>query len=218
MSSNGPAVTAKAGVGEPAEPESKSRVGAGESPRVAPEAAKRNQRDVQRGSKASLAPDAFVERTHSYLWANVVLADQKAGFLFAGLAATLAYIHEKGISQRWLVNPKTWGPGSWLEFLAVAGLIVGAALALLVVLPRFSGARRGVVYWKAITGFKSAGTYVGHVRERSPSDLHEEMLRHCFELAQVAEKKFRLFNLALWSGAVGLVATLLSLAVFNSSP
>lgn len=90
----------------------------------------------------------------------MVLADQKAAFLFVSLAATLAYLHEKDISRRWLADPRAWGLENWLAFLAVAGLLGGVALALLVVLPRFSGATRGVVYWKAIAGFESGDSEV----------------------------------------------------------
>lgn len=159
----------------------------------------------------------FEERTHSYLWENVVLADQKAAFLFAGLAAALAYLHEKGISRRWLVDPGTWGSENWLAFLAVAGLIGGAAFALLVVLPRFSGAARGVVYWKAIAGFEDGSSYAQHVKGLSQSDLREAILSHSFELARIAKRKFRMFHVALWTGAIGLVSALLYLGLFGSA-
>lgn len=190
---------------------------------LAPEEASQAVPDEALAKRAGEKPEAdpsglgaFEERTHSYLWENVVLADQKAAFLFAGLAATLAYLHEKGISRRWLADPRAWGLENWLAFLAVAGLLGGAALALLVVLPRFSGATRGVVYWKAIAGFESGGSYARHVRSLSQGDLHEAILSHSFELAQIAKRKFRVFNLALWVGAVGLVSALLHLALFSS--
>lgn len=158
----------------------------------------------------------FEERAHSYLWENVVLADQKAAFLFAGLAATLAYLHEKDISRRWLTAPQTWGVENFLAFLAVIGLLGGAALALLVVLPRFSGATRGVVYWKAIAEFETGNSYAQYVMSLSQHDLHEAILAHSFELARIAKRKFCLFQLALWTGAMGLVSALLHLALFTS--
>jgi|GEM_PF-3279913 len=198
----------------PPELEGKTLLEPEEANQAAPEEALAKRPDEQ-SETAAPGLGAFEERTHSYLWENVVLADQKAAFLFAGLAAALAYLHEKGISRRWLADPKTWGAENWLAFLAVAGLIGGAALALLVVLPRFSGAPRGVVYWKAIARFKSGGSYAQHVRGLGQSDLHEAILSHCFELARIAKKKFGLFHLALWIGAVGFVSALLHLAIFG---
>lgn len=167
---------------------------------------------------SSVDLDSFAEKAHSYVWENVVLADQKAGFLFAGLAATLAYLHEKGISRIWLTSPKTWELENWLAFLAVAGLIAGAMLALFVVLPRFSGAKRGVVYWKAIAGFQDAAEYTYQVRRLGQDDLHDAVLCHCFELARIAKRKLGLFHLALWLGGVGLLSALLHLALFPTSP
>jgi hypothetical protein len=199
----------------PPELEGKTLLAPEEASQAAPEEALAKRP----GDQPETAPPglgAFEERTHSYLWENVVLADQKAAFLFAGLAATLAYLHEKGISRRWLADPRAWGLENWLAFLAVVGLLGGAALALLVVLPRFSGATRGVVYWKAIAGFESGSRYARHVRSLSQSDLHEAILSHSFELAQIAKRKFRVFHLALWTGAVGLVSALLHLALFSS--
>jgi len=73
-----------------------------------------------------------------------------------------------------------------------------------------------VVYWKAIVGFKDSSSYAQHMRSLSQSDLHEAILSHGFELAQIAKRKFRVFHIALWTGAVGLVAALLCLALFGS--
>ena len=185
-----------------------------DEPGEAPEKALSRLLDKQSESKVTPGLDSFGERTHSYLWANVVLADQKAVFLFAGLAATLAFLHEKDITRRWLANPTSWRVEEWLAFLAVAGLVGGAAIALLVVLPRFSGSKRGLVYWQAIAGFEDATSYARHVRGLRAGDLQEAVLGHCFELAKLAERKFRVFHLALWVGAGGLVSTLLSLALF----
>ena len=213
----GPVGEAKVAASVPPELEGKTLLAPEEASQAAPEEGLAKLPDEQQPEgQAPAGLGAFEERTHSYLWENVVLADQKAAFLFAGLAATLAYLHEKGISRRWLTDPRAWGLENWLAFLAVVGLLGGAALALLVILPRFGGATRGVVYWKAIASFQDSSSYTQHVKSLGQSDLHEAMLSHCFELARIAKKKFRLFHLALWTGSAGLVSALLYLAFFSS--
>lgn len=156
----------------------------------------------------------FADHVHNYLWNNVALADQKATFLFAGLAAALAFLDQKGVARSWLSDPRGWQLDSWLAFCAVAGCLVGATLAVAVVLPRLAGAQRGIIFWRSIARFKDGVGYARHVRALRRGDLEEAVLRHAFELASIAKRKFRVFNLALWSGAVGLMSALLYLTFY----
>jgi hypothetical protein len=160
---------------------------------------------------------SFAGAVHENISQNIQFADQKAGFLFAAVAAMLAFLYQKGITTAWMKNPASWHPGDYVAFAAVFGLAVGAFFAVAVVLPRTGGDSKGdsegLVFWKSIAKYKNAEAYANKVREPQ-SDLTEEMLHHCYELAKNCKLKYLFVHIAGWCGGIGLLASILFLVFF----
>ena len=135
-------------------------------------------------------------------------------FLFAGVATMTAFLHGRGITKLWFKDPRQWAIPDAIAFIAVAGLLVGAALAVFVILPRLGGAARGIVFWNAITLFENGKEYAAHVQKCDPAELAAAKLEHCHELARVCRRKYRIVAWALWCGSIGLVASVAYLALY----
>lgn len=160
------------------------------------------------------AADSFGSDVHSYIREYIQFADQKAAFLFAGVAAMTAFLHGRGITKLWFKDPRQWAIPDAIAFIAVTGLLVGATLAVFVVLPRLGGAARGIVFWNAITLFENGKDYAAHVQKCDPAELATAKLEHCHELARVCRRKYRIVAWALWCGSFGLLASVAYLALY----
>ncbi|MFQ5657510.1 MAG: Pycsar system effector family protein [Candidatus Methylomirabilales bacterium] len=159
------------------------------------------------------ANDFFASDVHKSLRESIVFSDQKAALLFTGVLAVLAYLHEKGVTRRWLIDPRNWLLADALAFVAVVGLVIGALCALSVVVPRFRGSVHGLVFWKTIASFPSREEYADRVIKLGASELTQAKLEDCYGLAQICRRKFQAVNLAIWSASIGLLAAVLYLAV-----
>lgn len=151
----------------------------------------------------------FVEFTHQYVREYIQLADQKAAFLFAGGTALLAFLHKSGVSTRWLTPVMQWNVLDIVAFVAMTALAVGILLAVWVVVPRTSGSRRGLLFWEAIADYDSGREYSDDLRQLSTATLSQVTAEHCFDLARVCRKKYRVLRAAIWAGSLGLAAAVL---------
>ena len=166
---------------------------------------------------ASAVPDAiaaYAEHIHDYVGEYIRLADQKAAFVFSACAALLAFLYQKGVSQRWLKVPTGWGVGDAIAFLAMLGLGAAAFVAVGVIVPRLYGSRQGFFFWTAITHFGSPARYAEAALQVRPADLVRAQLEHTFELSRICRQKYRVLNVSIVFGAVGLYASLLYLLLF----
>lgn len=151
----------------------------------------------------------FIGSVHEYVREYIALADQKATFVFAGATALLAFLYTSGVSDRWLKLPQTWGILDLVALVAMVGLAIGAFLALLVVIPRTPGSRRGFIFWEAVARHKSGRDYADELSTLSPASLFQIKAEHTFDLAGVCRRKYRMLRWSLWIGAVGLGASLI---------
>jgi hypothetical protein len=154
----------------------------------------------------------FANDVHGYLWANIVHAEQKAGFLFALATGLLAYLHGAGLAHRWLINPRFWRASEFLIFLSVSCLLIATFCLMAAVVPRTGGSRSGLVFWKAIAACPS-NDYVLRVTGLTKDQLGIELLKHTHELAFVCKGKFWFINAALWFEAAGVVSTIIFFAI-----
>jgi hypothetical protein len=150
----------------------------------------------------------FASFTHQYIRDFIALADQKATFFFTGATALLAFLYSKNVSVRWLKPVMTWHVLDALAFVAMGALAGGAFLSLLVIIPRTPGSRRGFLFWEAIAEYESGRQYADELWLLSPPSLFQVKATHCFALAKVCRRKYRMLRYALWTGAVGLAAAL----------
>ena len=155
------------------------------------------------------ARERFTEAAHQYVREYIRLADQKAAFLFTGATALLAFLYKNDVSARWLKPVMQWNILDTVAFMAMTALALGVLFALLVVIPRTAGSRRGFLFWEAIAEYDSGRQYSDELRLLSAATLTQVKAEHCFELARVCRTKYRFLRAAIWTGAVGLAASLL---------
>jgi hypothetical protein len=154
------------------------------------------------------ACERFTESVHQYVREYIRLADQKSTFLFTGATALLVFLYKNGVSARWLKPVMQRNILDTATFVAMIALALGALLALLVVIPRTSGSRRGYLFWEAIAEYDTGRQYSDDVRLLSSATLVQVKAEHCFDLARVCRQKYKILRAAMWAGAVGLAASL----------
>ena len=145
---------------------------------------------------------------HHYVRDYINLADQKATLFFTGATALLAFMYNKNVSARWLKPLMQWNILDTIAFVAMAALAVGAFLALLVIIPRTPGSRRGFLFWEAIAEYETGRQYSDDISLLSGPSLMQVKAEHCYDLAVVCQRKYRMLSCALWTGAVGLAGAL----------
>ena len=153
------------------------------------------------------ARERFAESVHQYVREYIRFADQKATFLFTGATALLAFLYKNEVSVRWLKPVMQWNILDTVAFIAMMALALGVFLALLVVIPRTPGSRRGFLFWEAIAEYDSGRQYSDELRLLSSATLFQVKAEHCFDLARVCRSKYRVLRAAMWAGAVGLAAS-----------
>lgn len=159
----------------------------------------------------------FAEDTHQYVREYIRLADQKATFFFAGSTALLAYLHKLGLASKWVIAPGTWGLTNMLSFLASMGLLLSAVACLAVVMPRLKGSQRGLVFFAAISQYSSSSSYLSDFMKQDLSELCEAKLKHTYELSAICKRKYDVLKWGQWLGAIGLIASLLLLVLYDST-
>jgi Pycsar effector protein len=162
--------------------------------------------DMLRGDAE--AREKFAQMVHEYVREYIKFADQKATFVFTGATALLAFLYKNDISARWLKPVMEWNILDALAFISMSALALGAVLAILVVVPRTSGSRRGFLFWEAIAEYETGRQYSDELRSLSPATLFQVTAEHCFDLARVCRAKHSMLRAAIWTAAVGLVASL----------
>jgi hypothetical protein len=100
-----------------------------------------------------------------------------------------------------------WNILDTVVFIAMTALALGVLLAMLVVIPRTPGSRRGFLFWEAIAEYDSGRQYSDELRLLSSATLFQVKAEHCFDLARVCRSKYRALRAAMWAGAVGLAAS-----------
>ena len=150
----------------------------------------------------------FSQNVHDYLREFIRLADQKATFFFAGGTTLLAFLYRDGSASSWVKVPQQWNLTDLTAFLAVTSLMLSVLLAVIVVIPRTSGSRRGTIFWNAIVEHQSARMYADSVLALTGLDLTSARAEHCFELAMVCKRKYATLRWSLIAGGIGLACTL----------
>lgn len=154
------------------------------------------------------ARESFAEATHQYIREYIRLADQKASFLFTAATALLAFLYKNEVSVKWLKPVMQWNILDMVAFVAMTALTLGVLFALWVVIPRTAGSRRGFLFWEAIAEYDNGRQYSDELRSLSAATLCQIKAEHCFDLARVCRTKYRILRAAIWTGAVGLAASL----------
>lgn len=148
----------------------------------------------------------FAYFLHLYIRDFIKFADQKAAFVLAVTSAILTFLVKQGAQKSLLAPLGNRGFSDWSAFFACLFVGLGAFMALLAVLPRLRGKPHGIVYWGAFLSLGDASAYKAALQPLDENHLVSAVLEHCYELAEITDRKYELLKWAAWLGALGAVA------------
>jgi hypothetical protein len=143
---------------------------------------------------------------HSWVLANINMADNKAAFIVFGAAALAAYLRA-GVAA-WLEHPVlAFAP--LVRVAAMALMIASSVCAIIVVAPRARGrGMRSLTYFGGIAGYGSPAEYVQAVHQRTADELGTALLEQCHVIAELAVRKFQWLRWAMWLAGAGFLLVL----------
>lgn len=167
----------------------------------------------------SLKPvDDFSRYVHSYIREHIAAADRKASFLFTCSAGLLTFIQRFIVPQIWRFPLSKW---TLRECLGLAVLLLlGAAVigAVIVIFPNLRrGQGKGFIFWESITSYASAESYSRAILQAEHMELIDSILTHCYTMAQVCRRKYRILNIAIIFATIGFGLALLLLAMMPTA-
>ena len=157
----------------------------------------------------------FARHIHLYVREYIRLADQKAALVFAFTSAVLAFLYNKNLHIDWLKHPKHWSALDLVIFLSMGALLIALIFAALVVLPRLTKSHVGYVFFESIKEFESASEYASIISQKDDKQLAEAILKHSYDIAIICSNKYKFFSIAIWSSAIGILLTIITL-IFKS--
>lgn len=146
----------------------------------------------------------FAEFHQSYVTGYIQLADTKAAWVFAVASGLTAYIFSSSNIQN-AIQFQKW---DWLTILVcatVALLVLTAVFSFLVIAPRLSRSRDGVVFFGSIASRASPDEFVREVAGMGEPELIEARLRHGYDISKICARKYRLLTMAFRTGILALV-------------
>jgi hypothetical protein len=153
----------------------------------------------------------FAYFVHAYLRDSIKFADQKAAFILAIASGLLAFLVKQG-AQRSLLTPLEIRHFSeWSAFFACLLTGLAGLLSLLVVLPRLGTKTGGPIYWGGIKQLGSLPDYRATIQGLNKNRIVMAVFDHCYDLAEIADRKFELLKWATWLGSLAAVAAALVL-------
>lgn len=152
---------------------------------------------------------SFAEQIHTYIREYIQTADQKATFFFAFFAAIIAYSDSLGILREWIIDITTWRLAETVSLLSTVLLVLAAFGCLWVVRPRLGGSRKGLIFFDAISEFESQKEFINEIASISTNKIHEEKVKHIYEIAKICSKKYKTLGVSLWLGGAGFALLVL---------
>lgn len=148
---------------------------------------------------------------HAYLRDSIKFADQKAAFILAVASGLLAFLVKQGAQKSLLTPLQIRHFSEWSAFFACLLTGLAGLLSLLVVLPRLGTTTGGPIYWGGIKRLGSLPDYRATIQGMDKNRIVMSVLDHCYDLAEIADRKFWLLKWATWFGSFAAVAAALVL-------
>jgi hypothetical protein len=166
--------------------------------------------DMQAGPKDRFQFGSFV---HDYVRAHILLAEQKAAFVFAADIAFVSYLVTTIPSD--FVHTPRLQQGLIISALLFLLFSLGAVIA--VVTPQLGGDLRGLIYFKAISNRPTAGDYTADVLRANQPELDTAITQHIYEMAGICARKFGRVRWAILLGLCGFATGLAWLALLHTA-
>jgi len=156
---------------------------------------------------------AFSTFVPGYVAGGILLADQKAAFIFATDTAFLGYLVTTiPANVRHIPSPQQFLLGA-----ALVLLVLSITSVIAVLIPRLGGDAKGLVYFKAIASRPTSESYVSEVLRATQSELDASTLQHTYEISKLSASKYGYVRVAMWFGLFGFAAGMLWLAWLHSA-
>ena len=162
----------------------------------------------------------FTEFTHAYIHDNIGRADQKATIIFSFLTLIFLFLFE----------PKNWG-GKTPFFLlqdnsdnvyyvlvkvVICIMIFSFAFSIILsfstVFPRLKvksyssyDDSSNLLYWESILKNYTLKEYTTNIKNRTPDDLVQIKLEHCYEISLICKKKHKTLQLSMIAAVSGVI-------------
>lgn len=157
------------------------------------------------------AHNEFADFHEGYVRHYIALADTKAAWAFTVASGAIAFVFSRTASRTELLDPQ-WSVGTSLVWAATAFLGLSALFSFLVIRPRRpTSADDGIVFFVQVADKASASAYASEVAGYDQNSLTTARLEHCYDVSRVCASKYASLRLAIWSGLLGVVLTLLQL-------
>lgn len=162
----------------------------------------------------------FAWHVHGYLNSYIKFGDTKAA-LISGLAGPLVFglVSLESWNLDWnlesffgLLAITTFGAAFWSAFAAIWPNLLTTKLRRYKPDPRSIESNskevpdKGFIYWKNILAHTNANTFANECAELTDQQKLKHVGQHCYELAEIADRKYWLITVASRSFASGVVA------------
>jgi len=146
-------------------------------------------------------PSGITDFEQVHLISYMQLADAKASVFLAIASGAVAYIAgHYGLG--WLHGEHFLGHSLVLSLTTLV-LVVSAAFAIAVLVPRKSRQERGIFFYHDIAQIESPSHYAETLLKMSEEDLFRDKLAYCYALSKICTRKYRLLNISLILGIAG---------------
>lgn len=154
----------------------------------------------------------FAAFHQGYAWDAITLADTKAVWTFTVCGGALAYL----VAQwpvRSLLLALPWSGVAALTAASLALLATATFFAFQVIVPRLTSSADGVVYFGSVARRPNADAFITDIARTTPAALTRARLTHSYDLARIADRKYRRLRMSMWFGFVGLITAAFALAL-----
>lgn len=171
----------------------------------------------------------FAEFTHAYIHDNIWRADQKSTIMFTFLLFTYLFILNP--TYKWYGNSLfdllqcNFNYGKVLIYAMIFSFASSIIFIFLTIFPRLKVRSYSIyddlsnlLYWESILKNFKLKEYVANIKNRTPDDLVQIKLEHCYEIALVCKKKHRTLQFAMIAAISGVILFLLMQLWLAKSP
>lgn len=153
--------------------------------------------------------EAFPAFESMYLLSYMQLADAKASVLMAVTSSAIAYLFGH-YRFTWFRGEHIGRPLVLLAATTIF-LVISAAYAFAVIVPRLGDRRASLIHFRAVHEKASGQAYAAALMAISASDLFEQQATYCYDLAQTCARKYQLLGRSFFAAVLGYAAFLFTI-------
>ena len=147
----------------------------------------------------------FADFHREYLSDHIQLADAKAGVVLGVSGGIAGYLLSKPYFRDAITG--TVGPYALLSWIALIALLLAFASAFAVILPRYSKAAPGPLYFHSVASYGDVSSYLADISDNTAESLARQMISNCYHVSVVCSRKYRVLRVSMWLCATAIAAS-----------